>query len=55
MTFAVQRFYFITRLYYSMDIFTVFGKLFWDIFPWKKVANVLKFGECVKINFTDNV
>ncbi len=50
---------FITRLC-SMDLFTLFGKLFWDLFHYKiksyfpgnKVAYVLKFGKCGKINFT---
>ncbi len=54
MTFAVPRFNFITKLYFLMGLFTVFGKLFWDIFPWKKIAYALKFRECEKINFTDN-
>ncbi len=44
-----------TRLYF-IDLFTVFDKLFWDLFPVKiksyfpgnKVAHVLKSGKCVK-------
>ncbi len=43
-----------------MDLFTVFGGLFWDLFhheinsyfPGNKVAYVLKFGKCGNINFT---
>ncbi len=53
-----KMFNFITRLY-SIDLFTVFGKLFWDLFhreikscfPGNKVAYVLKFGECGKRQF----
>ncbi len=49
---------FITRLY-SMDLFTVFGKLFWDLFHYEiksyslenKVTYVLKFGKCGKRHF----
>ncbi len=51
-----KHFNFITRLY-SIDLFTVFGKLFWDSFHHEIkfyflgniVAYVLKFGKCGKI------
>ncbi len=53
---AVKKgFNFITRLH-SMDLFSVFLKLFWDLFhsyfPGHKVAYVLKFEKSEKINFT---
>ncbi len=42
-----------------MDLFTVFGKLFWDLFHYEiksyllenKVTYVLKFGKCGKRQF----
>ncbi len=46
-----------------MDLFTVFGKLFWDLFHYEiksyslennlfiKITYLLKFGKCRKINF----